>query len=377
MKGGRDGPDMSSPVARRDPFRFAHEHRDEIAWLSQNTNHLPTSPAVQEALVAAVKARDHEYYPFKEGLFGLPELARQDLGLDPSWQVQFTHGALEAVYVLTRALLREGDEMIATDPSFQPLHHQARLAGARVTEVPIWQAPWKLTVEQARAAITPRTKLLLLIDPINPLGTEYTRAEVKAFADLAREHGLVLLHDITYHDFAFQPTLAGEFYPEGTVYAVSYSKNCGFAGLRIGALIGQKPLMDRIRPYFVNTLGTNILAQAATKAALATKKDWIGRVVDTSRANQRLIADAVRKTDGCFIPVNPSSSNTLCIDVSARGLDPNLIEDRLLMEHKVFVRGGPYLSERFGARFVRVSFSVPPEHAVRFADAWPKVVNSL
>lgn len=368
---------MSSPVARRDPFRFAHEHRDEIAWLSQNTNHIPTSPAIQRALVEAVEAREYEYYPFKEGIFGLPELARQDLGLDASWQVQFTHGALEAVYVLTRALLKPGDEMIATDPSFQPLHHQARLAGAHVVEVPIYQAPWKLTVEQARAAITPKTKVLLLIDPINPLGTEYTPAEVKAFAELAKEHGLTLLHDITYHDFAFTPTLAGAFYPEGTVYAVSYSKNCGFAGLRIGALIAQKPLMDKMRPYLVNTLGTNVLAQRATKAALETKKEWIGNVVQTSRANQRIIADAVAKTEGCFIPVFPSSSNTLCIDVSARGLDPNVIEEKLLFEHKVFVRGGPYLSERFGRRFVRVSFSIPKEHAVRFADAWPKVVNSL
>lgn len=366
---------MSAP--RRDPFRFAHEHRDEVAWLSQNTNHIPTTTAIRDALLASVEAREYEYYPFKEGVFGLPDLVRADLGLDASWQVQLTHGALEAVYVLTRALLRPGDEMIATDPSFQPLHHQARLAGANVVEVPIWQAPWKLTVEQARAAITPKTKILLLIDPINPLGTEYTRAEVKAFAELAKEKGLVLLHDITYRDFAFDPTLAGEFYPEGTVYAVSYSKNCGFAGLRIGALVGQKAVMDRVRPYFVNTLGTNVLAQRATKAALETKKQWIGRVVETSRANQRVIAEAVRKTDGCAIPVNPSSSNTLCIDVSARRLDPNLIEDRLLFEHKVFVRGGPYLSERFGTRFVRVSFSVLPEHAQRFADAWPKVVGSM
>lgn len=368
---------MASPAGRRDPFRFAHEHRDEIAWLSQNTNHIPTSPAIEEALIAGVRAHDYQYYPMKEGIFGLADLCRSDLGLDASWQVQFTHGALEAVYVITRALLGPGSEMIATDPSFQPLHHQARLTGAKVVEVPIYQEPYKLTVEQARAAITPDTKVLLLIDPINPLGTEYTRDEVKGFAQLAKEKGLVLLHDITYRDFAFNPTLAGEFYPEGTIYAVSYSKNCGFAGLRIGALLAQKPLMDRIRPYLVSTLGTNVLAQRATKAALETKKGWIGGVVKTSRENQKIIADAVRRVDGLTIPVYPSSSNTLVIDVGGRDLDPNAIEDRLLYEHKVFVRGGPYLSERFGHRFVRVSFSVPTEHARRFADAWPKVVESM
>ena len=367
---------MSAPP-RPDNFRYAHERRGEIAWLSQNTNHIPTTPAIEEALIAGVKAHDYEYYPFKDGIFGLADVARRDLGLGSEWQVQFTHGALEAVYVLMRGLLKPGDEVIATDPSFQPLHHQARLTGARVVEVPIYEAPWKLTVEKARAAITDKTKLLLLIDPINPLGTEYTRDEVRAFAELAREKSLTLLHDITYHDFAYEPTLAGEFYPEGTMYAVSYSKNCGFAGLRIGALFGQQALMARIRPHLVNTLGTNVLAQRATKAALETKKEWWPRVLAACRDNQRIIKEAVDKTEGCFIPVYPSSSNTLCIDVSARGLDPNVIEDKLLHEHKVFVRGGPYLSEKFGSRFVRVSFSVPTEHAQRFAEAWPKVIASM
>lgn len=364
-------------ASKRDPWVFAHEHRDEIAWLSQNTNHLARIPAVEKALLDSVRNHEYEYYPYSKGVFGLTDLVRKDLGLDESWQVTLTHGALEATYVFLRGVLGPGDEIIATDPSFQPIHAQARAAGAHVVEVPIYQAPWKLTVEQARAAITPRTKALLLIDPINPLGTEYTRAEVKAFAELAKEHRLILLHDITYHDFAFDATLAGEFYPEGTAYAVSYSKSCGFAGMRIGALVAQAALLDRVRPHFVSTLSTNILAQRAVKAALEHKDEWIGPVVETSRANQKVIADAVRKVDGLFIPVNPSSSNTLVIDVSARGFDPNAIEERLLFDHKVFVRGGPYLSQRFGKNFVRVSFSVPPEHARRFADAFPKVVANL
>ncbi len=362
---------------KRDPFLFAHENRDQIAWLSQNTNHLARIPAVEQALLDAVRGHDYEYYPYSKGVFGLHDAVRNDLNLDETWQVQMTHGALEAVYVFMRAFVGAGDEVIATDPSFQPLHHQARIAGGKVVEVPIYQKPYKLTVEQARAAITPRTKVLLLIDPINPLGTEYTRDEVKAFAALAREHGLVLLHDITYRDFAYSPTLAGEFYPEGTLYAVSFSKSCGFAGMRVGALIGQTEMMARVKPQLVNTLGTNVFAQRAVKAALATKSEWLPNVLETSRANQRVISDAVSKIDGLFIPVNPSSSNTLVIDVSERGFDPDAIEQKLLYDHKVFVRGGPYLSERFGQRFVRVSFSVPAEHALRFAEAFPKVVASL
>ena len=194
---------------------------------------------------------------------------------------------------------------------------------------------------------------------------------------LAREKDLVLVHDITYHDFAFDPALAGEFAPERTLYMYSFSKNCGLAGMRIGALVGQKPLMDRVVPYLVGKLGTNVLAQRAALAALETKKDWIGRVVEQARANQRRIVETVRKIDGLSVPVYPSSSNTLVIDVSALKIDPNEVERRLLFDHKVFVRGGPYLSKRSGPRFVRVSFTVPEVGVERFCEAFPRVVGEL
>lgn len=347
--------------------------------MSQNTNHIPTSPKIEEALLGAVKSREYNLYPYGKGLPGLPELVVSDLKLraEDGWAAHVAHGGLESLYVMNRALLKPGDEVVASDPSFLPIHNQIALSGAKAVELPIYAAPWKLTPGAVRAAITPRTRMLLLIDPINPLGTQYTRDEVRQMAEIANERDLVLVHDITYHDFAFDPALAGEWAPDRTIYAYSFSKNCGFAGMRIGALVAKPPLLDKIRPFFVNTLGTNILAQRAAKAALETKKEWIGRVVQISRDNQRQIVEAVRKIHGLFVPVYPSSSNTLCIDVSGRGIDPDAFERTLLYDHGVFVRSGTYLSPRFGKDFVRVSFSVEPEGVARFTKALPEVVEKL
>ena len=358
-----------------DPFEHAHR-TPGVVWMSQNTNYLPGSPRIRGAVLAAMDRGLHHQYPLKKGLPGLPQLVRDDLGT-PNHDVLITHGGLEASYILWRAVLSPGDEVVASDPSFLPIHAQIRLSEATPVELPIYAPPWKLTVSQIRDALTDHTRAILLIDPINPLGTAYTRDEVRAIAELARERSLLLVHDVTYRDFAQAPALATEFYPENTVLIYSFSKWAGLAGLRVGALVGPPDWMAKCKPYDTNPLGVNVLAQAAAKAALETKKEWLPGMLRTCRENQALIKDAVAKIEGAFLPVYPSHANLFVIDVSATGVDPAAIEEKLLFEHGVFVRGGAYVSERFGRRFVRVSFTVPAADCKRFAEAFPRVVSDL
>jgi aspartate/methionine/tyrosine aminotransferase len=304
-------------------------------------------------------------------------LIRQDLELPADWGLLLAHGGLEAMYAADRALFGPGDEVLTTDPGFLPLHAQVRLGGARPVELPIYAPPWKLTVERVREAIGPRTRGVLLVDPINPLGTGYTEQEVRAIAEVCRDEGLLLVHDVTYRDFSAHRALAHAWHPEGTLLLYSFSKGCGLAGLRIGALAAPRRLWERIKPFAVSTLGVNVLGQVAAKAALASRAEWLPRVLETCRRNQRRIAQAVHATPGCSVPVLPSQANVLVVDVGGAGLDPEELEARLLLEHKVFVRAGKHLSPRFGDRFVRVSFSAPEEDVARFAAAWAEVVPRL
>lgn len=358
-----------------DAFEFAHR-TPGVVWMSQNTNYLPGPPAVRRAVLEAIDRGAHHQYPPKKGLAGLPDLIRQDLGL-PGHDLLVTHGGLEASYVVWRALLKAGDEVLAGDPSFLPIHDQIKLSGATPVELPIYAPPWKLAPEAVARAVTPRTRAILLIDPINPLGSVYARREVEAIAAVAREHGIPLVHDITYREFAESHTLATESYPEGTILIYSFSKWAGLAGMRIGALLAPPELMARLKPFDTNPLGVNILAQHAAKAALETKKDWMPSMRAACRRNQDRIRGAVLGVPGCFLPVFPSHANLFVIDVSATGIDPAKIEEQLLFKHRVFVRGGAYVSKRFGQRFVRVSFSVPEEDCERFAAAFPEVVRSV
>ncbi|HEV2519924.1 MAG TPA: pyridoxal phosphate-dependent aminotransferase [Thermoplasmata archaeon] len=360
-----------------DAFRYAHAHRDSIVWMSQNTNHLVPPAIVREAVEAALRERRYEGYPYAAGLPELAERVTQDLGMPADTQVQISAGGTEALYMLTRALLSSGDEVIASDPSYLIIHKFIELCGARTKNLDIYAAPYRLTAERIQAAIGPKTRMILLIDPLNPLGSGYPASEVRAIAEIARDHKLWLLNDVTYRDFADAPALAFWTAPEQTLTVWSVSKNCGMAGLRLGGLIGRPELVRAVARYNTNDLGVNILAQVAALAALRSKGDWIGPVRSTTRANQERIRSVIAGVEGTSLPVFPSQANMFVIDLAAAGVAPEPLQKELLVRHGVFLRAGSYLSPQFGSRFIRASFSNLPADIERFASAFPEAVDAL
>jgi aspartate/methionine/tyrosine aminotransferase len=363
-------------MAPADHFEFAHQHRDEVVWMSQNTSTLPVHPAIVEAIRTSVEAREYRLYPYRPGVFGLPEAIQADLGADDHG-VLLTNGGIEGEYIATRALLKPGDEVLTTDPSFLPIHDQVAMAGARPIEVDIYRPPYVLTPDMANEVLTPATKMLLLVDPNNPLGSGYARSQVKGLAEIAQDHDLWLIDDITYRDFHPEHVLSMEFAPERTLLSYSFSKAAGLAGMRVGAILGPKETIKALRRFDTNVLGVNVIAQRAALAALRTKGEWLPSVRRVCEANQRAIRDAVAKVDGASLPVFPAKANMFAIDVGATGVTPESVEDRLLRDHFVHVRAGGYLSRKSGGKFFRVSFSVTQEDCARFTAAFPAVMEKL
>jgi aspartate aminotransferase len=360
-----------------DAFRYAHAHRTEIAWMSQNTNHLVPPNIIQDAVIEALRERRYEGYPYAPGAPELRELVLEDLGFPTSAGCLISAGGTESLYMLTRALLAQGDEVIASDPSYLIIHKFIELCGARTRNLEIYQPPYRLTSARVQEAITPKTRMILLIDPLNPLGSGYPKDEVRAIAEIAHDHKLLLLNDVTYRDFADSPTLAMTFAPEETLTVWSVSKNCGLAGLRLGGVAGPSELLQKVGRFNTNDLGVNILAQAAAIGALRTKSTWFPAVRAQTRANQERIRTVVQGVPGTFLPVFPSMANMFVIDLAKAEVSPEALQKELLLNHGVFVRAGNYLSPQFGSRFVRLSFSNPPQDIDRFAAAFPGVVDGL
>ena len=356
-------------------FDYAHSNK-KVIWMSQNTNHLPTHTAVQEAIHKSANEREYTKYPIASGLPQLRDLILSDLNL-PDQDLHITNGGTEALYCLMRHIQPKGSEMITSDPSYFVVHKFAKLGGARCTDTPIYNGNYRFEIEDIKEAINPKSKSIFLIDPINPLGSTYPKEEKKAICDIVEDHNLWLIDDITYRDFAPNHSLAADILPEKTITAYSVSKNCGLAGMRVGSLVGPKEFIKDIRGTMVSDLGINVVGQRASIAALETKSEWLPGLIKTALKNQAIIKKAVDKIDGVVLPVYPSAASMMVIDISKHNANPQEVQDKLLYENDIFVRAGNYVSTRFGENFIRVSFSIPTPEVEKFAEVFPRVMEEL
>ncbi|WP_347558427.1 pyridoxal phosphate-dependent aminotransferase [Robbsia sp. KACC 23696] len=368
----------------------------DLMWLGQNTNHAPTHPAVRAALHAAIDDAGFNAYAPPLGLEALRDAIVADLGLKgeaAASRAVVTDGAVAALALACRAFCGPGKGFVTTDPGWKwPLQFAAR-AGSPITEIPIYgdEHAFRLGADALRAATrsasdsdaaslsSPEagaaTAVIYLVDPNNPLGVCYTRDEIKAFADRAKEIGAILIHDCTYRDFAAEHTLAADFYPEGTVTIVSFSKWLGFAGLRLGALVAHPSLLDRILPFSEAPLGASVIAQKGALAGFSVKAEWLTTLRALVQQNQADVVEAVKLQPGLKVAVYPSHGNFLVIECVDAGVRPEALV-KAFAAHGIMVRQGAYHTPRFGDRFIKVSLSVPRAWSQAFCDCLPHALQA-
>jgi len=160
-----------------------------------------------------------------------------------------------------------------------------------------------------------------------------------------------------------------ELYPEGTLTTYSFSKWLGLAGLRLGAIVARPELLAEFSRTPSNPLGANIAAQRAAVAGLKVKDSWLPGLLQANRRNQQIVVEAVERSALGRVLVRPSHGNFLAVDIGGHGWSADEVCAAML-ERDVFIRSGTYQSPAFGDRFVKVSTSVPPDWAQRFAAAW-------
>lgn len=363
------------------PFELRNAYFDRLCntpglmWLGQNTNHFDPHPSVLEAAVAALQDGSYHAYAPPCGFEELRQLIALDVGV-PGMSAFVTDGAVEALYNVCSNICAPDTDFVTTDPSWAWPMHFARKAGARVVELPIYEAAqgYKLTPEQLRAAVTDQTRVIYLVDPNNPLGTCHTAAEIEAFCDIARSVGAYFIHDATYSQFAegFSPAL--RYYPEKAILTYSFSKWLGLAGMRLGAVVANPDIVELLATAPPNNLGSNVVSQRAAIAGLKSKAAWFPGVLARLRANQKAVYEAVQRIPGLHIPVYPSNANLLVIETVDAGIRPEALVEAYQQEG-VMIRQGTYHTKRFGDRFVKVSLSVPEAWAARFCELLPAMVE--
>jgi len=205
---------------------------------------------------AILAGRGNQYPPGA----GVPELRHAiadhqrrfyDLAVDPDSEVLVTAGATEAIAAALLALVEPGDEVIAFEPYYDSYAACIAMAGGVRAPVTLRAPDFRPDLDELRAAITGRTRLILLNSPHNPTGSVFTRAELTAIAELASAHDLLVISDEVYEHMVF----SGEHVPvaslpgmrERTVSVSSAAKTFSFTGWKIGWVTGTPELVAAVR----------------------------------------------------------------------------------------------------------------------------------
>ena len=164
-------------------------------------------------------------------------------------EILVTAGATEAIYVAMTGLLNPGDEVIIPIPAFSLYDTIAKLCGAVSVPVDTSEEGFQLTGALLEKVITPNSKLLILNSPNNPTGVVYTEENLRAIASLVLKHNLFVLSDDVYWGLGHCPTFSQFTELKDRILSVqSFSKPYAMTGWRLGYLMAEKALMEKLTP---------------------------------------------------------------------------------------------------------------------------------
>src|SRR5712671_1781439 len=176
--------------------------------LGQGFPDYPIDPRLTE-LVSAAMAEGHNQYAPMEGLIERRQriaqkfLASYGLTVDPADQVTVTVGATESIYSAIQAVVGPGDEAIAFDPAYDSYEPAVRLAGGRCIRLPLMPPGFRYDWDAVKAAIDPRTRLVLFNSPHNPACTAAAAEDLNALAEAIRDRDILVLSDEVYEHVVY------------------------------------------------------------------------------------------------------------------------------------------------------------------------------
>jgi aspartate aminotransferase len=276
-----------------------------------------TPEPIKAAAIAAIDA-NHTHYTPAGGTIELRKAVAARVSADQALsysaaQVTTTAGAKEGLYLAFQALCDEGDEAIIPAPYWVSYVEQARLAGATpITPMATDASGFKLTPEQLRAALSPRTKLVVLNSPSNPTGAVYSAAELRALADVLADTQAIIIADeiydaISYVEYARWLRVAPEFY-ERTLIVNGVAKAYAMTGWRVGYVAGPAPIITAIKDIQSHTsTHTASISQYAALAAYTPSAELDQSVQAMAAAFHRrrdLILELLAEIPGitCAVP---------------------------------------------------------------------------
>jgi aspartate aminotransferase len=276
----------------------------------------PDFPTPPEAIAAATAfiAKGRVHYTHPNGLPELRAAAAESLSRSTglSWtgeQVIVTCGAKEGVALAILAAAGAGDEVLVPTPAWISYEPMVAIAEARVVRLPCDEGSgWKLLPQTLQAALTPRSRVLVLNTPNNPTGAVYTQAELIALGRVLEGRDILVVSDEIYSPFVYEgrhvspasiPGMAGR-----TVVVNGVSKSYAMTGWRIGFVTGPQPIVDAVA-RLKSHISSNAAApsQHAALAALKSGDGWPRTMAEAFVRRRKLAVEALRRMPGLSVQV--------------------------------------------------------------------------
>jgi N-succinyldiaminopimelate aminotransferase len=336
--------------------------RHDAVNLGQGFPNFDGPDFLKQAAIDAIRAGHNQYAPMP----GLPALQQAvadhqqrfyGLSYNPASEITVHAGATEALCATIAALLDPGDEAVVFEPFYDAYLPGIAMAQAVARVVPLTPPQFRLDAQALEAAISPKTRLVLLNSPSNPAGSVFTRAELAA---IAVRHDLVVVTDEVYEHIVFEgahvPMASLPGMRERTVSISSSGKTFSLTGWKIGWACAAAPLTEALRAVhqFV-TFAVSTPFQAAVAAGLATSDAYYTALLEDYRTRRDRLCDGLEAA-GLDV-IRPAGTYFALADVRPLGFD----DDRAFCLHLV---------ETIGVAAIPVSAFAQGghlRHLVRFA----------
>jgi aminotransferase len=362
------------PSGIRRFFDIAAQMEDVIS-LGVGEPDFVTPWRVREAGIYALES-GATTYTSNAGLPRLRELicaelsGRYGVGYAPDGECVITSGVSEGLDLTLRVLLEPGEEVIVPEPCYVAYQPCVSFAGGRPVPVPTRaEDGFRLRMDEIEAAVTERTKAILIGSPANPTGAVQDRATLAALVELAARHDLYLISDEIYDRLTYTgphtclAAIPGAF--DRTVVLGGFSKAHAMTGWRVGYLCAPRPIADlALRMHQYTMLCAPHVSQLAAVEALSAAGDDVDEMVGDYDRRRRVFVKGLREI-GLDCP-EPGGAFYAFPSIKASGLDSETFAERLLQRYQVAVVPGSV-------------FGAPGEGHIRcsYATALPLLEEAL
>jgi len=271
-------------------------------WVGEGD--LPTPAFITDAAKKSL-AEGETFYTYQTGIPSLREAIAAyltELYAKPvaAERIFVTSGGMHALQIAITLAAGPGDEVVIPSPAWPNFVGAVAVSGATMREVPMrfGNAGWQIDIEAIAAAVTPRTRLIVINSPANPTGWTASVEELSAILELARKHGLWIIADEIYGQFYYEDARAPSFRDlmsaEDRIFFVqTMSKNWAMTGWRVGWLEAPQVLGQTIVNLIqYSSSGTAVFAQRAAEAAIRGGEAFIREQVDRAARNRNLLVEA-------------------------------------------------------------------------------------